>query len=796
MSERFQTFLTRLRTHRIAVLVDVNDSDWRKTCLGIIEYLSQIWGGYNSLIVLTDGQSIETAFWEILSAFDADHIFYYEKTLHDQQRDDPLEVEKIIEEAYQELLSKGLEHDRDAFRITWMRKRLDNFSISQDLLHEIFDRLNPFHYQPMLHIPHIHLGQNVAMPFTKVANIVRSIEAPDAICPLTNNLPADRTAPPPLWFAAEHGAISQRFQEDLQIMGVTVAPQFMNVVSDEKIISAGINWEMPWASHTPFAFSRLSLIGVRSIFARPHFHAGIVVCGETLKDFCLCYAMSRLLGRALWLPKWFLPDGEELPEMTVEALKQFFALVKPDHSDTLALISASLSSSDLHKIIWKAGTKLPDIPMHPEDPAQAYFMQPLLKYPVRLYIRRNIERVTTHQLVDDKLPGYFESPIPEALTEINAHLHRWIVELAFAGSQFPRHTALNNHVTPNTPHTSCRAAVDGFAYHCPGPYVTFGDIELQSIRLSVTVPTPEATFNTILKAGGYDSQISDKGSYQSESVSKFGDLGKIVEVFHDDKKWALLQKFRDMSRNQPGIHDQGCLLTDERRYLDFTPMLNILGDKDRVAALIDDWIAREILYRGFIFKCARCGNTSWFSVESLTQSFRCSRCGTSQQYSKKNWFDTPEPTWYYKLDEIVHLLLEHNGDVPLRTLAALKYQFSSSFIYVPELKIKATHKPQDNMELDICCIGDGQIIIGEAKSNDSLKANKNPDKVVKKYRYIAQKMRASALIFSTSQPKWDEPSEKAIKELRERDPFFRVYSYTAQTLKPPPKIATPFPPQT
>lgn len=100
------------------------------------------------------------------------------------------------------------------------------------------------------------------------------------------------------------------------------------------------------------------------------------------------------------------------------------------------------------------------------------------------------------------------------------------------------------------------------------------------------------------------------------------------------------------------------------------------------------------------------------------------------------------------------------------------------------------------MELDICCIVDGQIIIGEAKSIDSLKATKNPDKVVRKYRYIAQKMRASALIFSTSQQKWDEPSGKAIKELREREPFFRVYSYTAQALKPPPKIATPLPPQT
>jgi len=73
-------------------------SDVAGTCISIIEFLSQCWGGYHSMIVPTDGDSIEVVFWKLLSAFDPDLIFYYSRTVADVKRWDPPQAEKIIQD--------------------------------------------------------------------------------------------------------------------------------------------------------------------------------------------------------------------------------------------------------------------------------------------------------------------------------------------------------------------------------------------------------------------------------------------------------------------------------------------------------------------------------------------------------------------------------------------------------------------------------------------------------------------------------------------------------------------------
>jgi hypothetical protein len=82
-SQRFQTIVARLRRHRVAVLIDANDTDWQGSCLRIIEYLSQVWGGAHSLIIPTNGDTIDNCFWELLSSFDPDIICRYQKTGYD-----------------------------------------------------------------------------------------------------------------------------------------------------------------------------------------------------------------------------------------------------------------------------------------------------------------------------------------------------------------------------------------------------------------------------------------------------------------------------------------------------------------------------------------------------------------------------------------------------------------------------------------------------------------------------------------------------------------------------------------
>jgi hypothetical protein len=224
-------------------------------------------------------------------------------------------------------------------------------------------------------------------------------------------------------------------------------------------------------------------------------------------------------------------------------------------------------------------------------------------------------------------------------------------------------------------------------------------------------------------------------------------------------------------------------LNDNRRYLDYSSIRKILGDEDLAVTTIDSWIAKNILYRGFIFKCGRCSYAAWFAVDSITQTFTCPRCGTSQQYTHSHWLRPTEPSWFYKLDEIVYQMLAHNGDVALLTLLALQKQSRGSFLYSPELSIQPDDEFKGNMEIDICCILDGKIIIGEAKSTDSLASNKqNAQQVVNRYRILAEKMRASALMFSTTEEAWETSTSAAIDNLVEQVPFLKVYRYLKSQL--------------
>ena len=101
----------------------------------------------------------------------------------------------------------------------------------------------------------------------------------------------------------------------------------------------------------------------------------------------------------------------------------------------------------------------------------------------------------------------------------------------------------------------------------------------------------------------------------------------------------------------------------------------------------------------------------------------------------------------------------------------------------PELKICSEANPDKKMEIYICCIVNNQVAIGEAKNNGSLKnEDQKPAQVVAKYRTLAREMGATALVFATSEPSWDEPSQSAIDSIRQHDPLLFVYNYRGTEL--------------
>jgi len=96
-ASEFRTVFTGVRPARIAVLVDQDDSDWQDTCRRVIEYLSSIWGGKNSLIIPTNWSQIDERDWQLLEAFDPDYICDYHKTGLDLKITSPQRYEDLLQ---------------------------------------------------------------------------------------------------------------------------------------------------------------------------------------------------------------------------------------------------------------------------------------------------------------------------------------------------------------------------------------------------------------------------------------------------------------------------------------------------------------------------------------------------------------------------------------------------------------------------------------------------------------------------------------------------------------------------
>jgi hypothetical protein len=110
----------------------------------------------------------------------------------------------------------------------------------------------------------------------------------------------------------------------------------------------------------------------------------------------------------------------------------------------------------------------------------------------------------------------------------------------------------------------------------------------------------------------------------------------------------------------------------------------------------------------------------------------------------------------YKLDEVVFQFMANNGHVALLALDRLSRSDVngqlSSFLYVPEAEIAP---PQ--LEVDILCIKDGDMFLGEAKKEDRL-ARKGTEEVreIRKYTSLARESGVRKVVFATFAERWSQ----------------------------------------
>ena len=139
----------RARPPRVAVLMSASDPEWRSTAVRVIEFLCSIWGGKHSIIIPTDGTTIDPTFWRILEKFSPDYIYYYSKTGRDVKISHPEEFKATQEREVAQLEndSETRERLRDEISRALERGWADRFGLTVELRNELANRITPFHFE-------------------------------------------------------------------------------------------------------------------------------------------------------------------------------------------------------------------------------------------------------------------------------------------------------------------------------------------------------------------------------------------------------------------------------------------------------------------------------------------------------------------------------------------------------------------------------------------------------------------------------------------------------------------------
>lgn len=749
--------------------MDKSDKNWEDTCLRAVEFFSQVWGGAYNIIVPTDGKTIDERFWTILEAFDPDNVYFYRKSGEDIRLSSPEEFQGLLDSHVSSWVTQfgdqGIEHAKERIEKDLRGAWASDFSITFGLQDEIKVRLSPFYFQEWTVEP-LGVSARSGVPFalTSLAKIIRNAEHPDRFA--TVNAPADLV--PRLWYSAACGLFRDKAVEELEAVGLTQDRFDFEDADIGQLIEFVVNDEIqgPWVIHpnmriftelngiAPFQLSMLQLGLYRPAKYPGWAEPMVLVAGGTVDDFCLYYCLSRLRERV----RWVLPSATEkaLSSAPAPASRCEVSFINQLHNQKfsqqsqgeVAVTSFSLADAEVEVVMAWLNTS----PFGQMQIAKAKEIKHLVRMPLVAIERDNFRRDIPLQLSDDLTISPFNTPKPKNFRFIDPREHRYIAQLSVARESPPKHFHLGKWVIPDRRLETKQARVgkDGPAYFCPNTMYFGGDIDTVLVRPHLRLPPLQKILVELARTQGYDCRPSDKGIYADETIAKWGGLDQVSQFLQDVANRSLLDMFLDRSESGEG---RGVYLDDRRRYLDFPAITTQVGK--RAAKLIDQLISKQILYRGFIFLCQYCRNSAWFSISEISQEFRCRRCGRSQVYTKTHWKIPDEPAWFYKLDELVYQGYRQGMVVSLLALNYLNLESTENFSFVTDREFWKPEATKAEAEIDLFCVSDGVLTIGEAKKENRLGASTSEENAaITKYKRMAAGLSARRLILATFGESW------------------------------------------
>jgi hypothetical protein len=775
----FKTINASVRPARVAVLIDKSDEDWQDTCLRVIEFFSQVWGGAHNLIIPTDGKTIDERFWTLLEAFDPDSLYAYRKSGEDLRISKPEQYKALLNSRVEKWVAQygegSIEHVTNDIDKSLRGAWTSEFGIARDLQNEAKIRLSPFYFQnSIVEAGAVGARSGVQFPLTSLAKIIRNAEHPDKFATIS----APTELIPKLWYSATCGLLRDKAIEEFEAVGLVQDRYDFEEADLSHLIEFVVNGEIqgPWAVEpntrvfwdlngiAPFQLSMLQLGLYRSTKYSDWTEPLVIVVGNTIDDFCLYYCLSRLRENVTWaLPSTTEKALGSAPARISRQEVNFISQLRNQRYSQqtqggLAFASYSLSETDLDAVIaWMNSSPLGAL--HSTERAKG--IDHLVRMPLVANERDNFQRDILVQLVNDSTITPFNTPKPKNFHFIDPREHRYITQLSVAGEAPPKHFHLGKWIFPDHRFTTKDVRVGGAgpAYFCPGSVYFGGDIDTALVRPPLRLPPLHKILVELARTQGYECRPSDKGIYADETIAKWGSLEGIARFLQNRESKSLLERFQDKSKSQP---EKGVYLSDDRRrYLDFAAIKTHVGES--ATDLIDELVSKQILYRGFIFSCFYCRNSTWFSVGEITQEFKCRRCGRTQVYTKANWRMPEEPSWFYKLDELVYQGYANDMAVPLLALNFLKLASSENFSFVTDREFWKSGAAKAEAEIDFCCVANGVLTIGEAKKDGRLGQSVSEENAaIAKYKRIAAGLSARRLVLATYSQDWNTKTAERV----------------------------------
>ena len=723
----------------------------------------QVWGGRYVPIVPSDGESIEEPFWRVLKAYDPDYLFRYQPVGADiEEYDSEVFSERIREisgdfsEEDSDISSQMEEREIEDFR----NLRLDETQVDASLRSQLLEGLNPFHFDEETVCRPLtgrrdNVGHNMLTDITDIASIsdLQEVQYHDF-----SALPAELH----LLATSVMGEPSNSMLGKIHKRGV--APEVQKITPSQIDNIMDKAWdrskELP---RIVYDLTNLNCVSTYPVDANRFEEPGVIICGDSIEDYCLYQCLQSLKLHVFWLPKSLItPDSTLQDGDTQEAAHRtryvlcrhaISAGMQVHRGDHTLLVSDSMDSDQLKsvkKTLLETPAILPPGSSDPDEVIQiADGVSHLLSYRRRVFERDNRGHSSVLQFDRGASVGGVETPKPKHFEAASIYDHQWITDLEVENYNLPQEAEFGPQTIDINLYDSeyVRTARKGFSYVCPH-HTYFGKPSVPSP--TIRLEDPLRLFQTLFGKASYYVQPSDKGDFQTQVIQRVGDLEDLSSLLLRPEIRALLRCYSS-SENSTSDGNTVYLKGSSRAYLAFRGIAERIEGSDRdVTAVIDELTDSGFLRRGLILQCQFCRNADWYDLEKVSQSFRCERCRQTQQIKQPHWKKPKEgPRWYFELDEIVYQYHDNNTHVTTLALSLLKSE-SESFLYAPELEIRNDpDKNKPDFEIDICAIADGKLTLGEASSS----ADKGEDDV-DDYVQLAKEVNAKTVVFATMASEW------------------------------------------